>query len=474
MKQNKYNNVIKATSLFGGVQMLSILLNLLRTKVVAVLLGPSGVGLNGIYNETRELLHCTTNLGLDVSGVRGISQAYEKGDFKTIDKEVSLLRSWVMILALAGMLTCIVLASPLSLFTFGDYEHTWGYVFLSPAVAFSTITCGEMAILKGLRRLKRLATVSVINVALALVISLPIYYLWGIKGVLPALVLCCLAWMLAAASFSYSIAKPTYAFTQNQLRAGKVMIGIGVTFVICEVINHIAQLSIQSYLNSHASLEMVGLYNACRTMTLTYAGMVFHAMEQDYFPRLSGVIKDTTQRAQVLIKQVDVTLMIITPMLIALIVALPVIIPILLSNEFIEITPMAQIISTGLIFRAIYLPHAYMPLAAGDSKLYFSLNFIGALNTFWIIPGYILGGLVGMGVAMLGENIVDLVLISLATVFKYKIRLPRKTIIMSALSILLLFTTYLMTLLLSGWTYWISGIILVIMGTAISYINYTK
>jgi hypothetical protein len=135
---------------------------------------------------------------------------------------------------------------------------------------------------------------------------------------------------------------------------------------------------------------------------------------------------------------------------------------------------MAQIISTGLIFRAIYLPHAYMPLAAGASKLYFSLNFIGALNTFWIIPGYILGGLVGMGVAMLGENIVDLVLISLATVFKYKIRLPRKTIIMSALSILLLFTTYLMTLLLSGWTYWISGIILVIIGTAISYINYTK
>ena len=73
--------------------MINILLNLLRTKAIAILLGPSGVGLNGIYNETRELIHTTTNLGLDISGVRGISQAFERNDKVEIVRQVTLLRT---------------------------------------------------------------------------------------------------------------------------------------------------------------------------------------------------------------------------------------------------------------------------------------------------------------------------------------------------------------------------------------------
>ena len=384
--ENKYNSILKATSLLGGVQMINILLNLLRTKAIAILLGPSGVGLNGIYNETRELIHTTTNLGLDISGVRGISQAFEQNDAAEIDRQVTLLRTWVLLFALLGTLLCSLIAQPLSWFTFNDYSHTWNFVFLSPAVGFSTITCGEMAVLKGLRKLKSLASLSIVNVVIAI---------------------CTLLWAMAALAYGIK-AHPFSFFTKSrQLKGSSIVLGIGITFVVCEIIDHIAKLSVQSYLNNIASLEMVGLYNACRTMTLIYAGMVFSAMDQDYFPRLSGVVKNIVERTVVLTRQLDVTLMIITPMLVAFIVVMPIIVPLLLSGEFNSIIPMAQIIAASLIFRAIYLPNAYMPLAAGDSKVYFSINVIGALNTFWIILGYELGGLIGMGVAMFGENLIE-------------------------------------------------------------------
>ena len=92
----------------------------------------------------------------------------------------------------------------------------------------------------------------------------------------------------------------------------------------------------------------------------------------------------------------------------------------LLSGEFNSIIPMAQIIAASLIFRAIYLPNAYMPLAAGDSKVYFSINVIGALNTFWIILGYELGGLIGMGVAMFGENLIDVLMVMKSCISTWK------------------------------------------------------
>lgn len=466
-KNNKYNSILKATSLLGGVQMLNILLNLLRTKAIAILLGPSGVGLNGIYNETRELIHSTTNLGLDISGIRGISQAFENNDLVEVDRQVTLLRTWVLMLALLGTLICALIAQPLSWFTFGDYSHTWDYVYLSPAIAFSTIMCGEMAVLKGLRKLKSLASVSVVNVVIAIVVSLPIYYVWGMKGVLPALVLCTLLWALAALVYGMK-AHGLHFFTDcKQLRGSKIILGIGVTFVVCEIIDHIAKLSVQSYLNNIASLEMVGLYNACRTMTLTYAAMVFSAMDQDYFPRLSGVVTDVRERTIILTRQLDVTLMIITPMLVAFIIVMPVIVPLLLSGEFNSIIPMAQIIAASLIFRAIYLPNAYLPLAAGDSKVYFALNVIGALNTFWIIPGYMMGGLIGMGIAMFAENLIDVLMVLAVSKWKYKISLPQNTKAMIIAGFILMFATYSLSCYLEGWAYWLVGIVL--FGVSVGY-----
>ena len=472
--ENKYNSILKATSLLGGVQMINILLNLLRTKAIAILLGPSGVGLNGIYNETRELIHTTTNLGLDISGVRGISQAFEQNDAAEIDRQVTLLRTWVLLFALLGTLLCSLIAQPLSWFTFNDYSHTWNFVFLSPAVGFSTITCGEMAVLKGLRKLKSLASLSIVNVVIAIVVSLPIYYVWGLSGVLPALVLCTLLWAMAALAYGIK-AHPFSFFTKSrQLKGSSIVLGIGITFVVCEIIDHIAKLSVQSYLNNIASLEMVGLYNACRTMTLIYAGMVFSAMDQDYFPRLSGVVKNIVERTVVLTRQLDVTLMIITPMLVAFIVVMPIIVPLLLSGEFNSIIPMAQIIAASLIFRAIYLPNAYMPLAAGDSKVYFSINVIGALNTFWIILGYELGGLIGMGVAMFGENLIDVLMVMFISKWKYKISLPSKTKSMIIFGFLLMFVTYSLCYFLQGWSYWLVGAILIAVSIWYSLKNYKE
>ena len=454
--------------------MINILLNLLRTKAIAILLGPSGVGLNGIYNETRELIHTTTNLGLDISGVRGISQAFEQNDKAEIDRQVRLLRTWVLLFALFGTFLCALIAQPLSQFTFKDNSHTWDFVFLSPAVGFSTITCGEMAVLKGLRQLKSLASLSIVNVVIAIVVSLPIYYVWGLSGVLPALVICTLLWAVAA--LTYGIKAHSFGFfTQSkQLKGSNILLGIGITFVVCEIIDHIAKLSVQSYINNIASLDMVGLYNACRTMTLTYAAMVFSAMDQDYFPRLSGAVKDMVERTAILTKQLDVTLMIITPMLVAFIVIMPVIVPLLLSGEFNAIIPMAQIIAASLIFRAIYLPNAYLPLAAGDSKVYLALNVIGALNTFWIILGYKLGGLIGMGVAMFGENLIDVLMVMFISKWKYKISLPSKTKTMIILGCLFMLATYSLCCLLEGWSYWLVGAILIALSILYSLKNYKE
>lgn len=175
-----YKNILKATTLFGGVQGFIILLNLVRAKLAALLLGPAGVGLNGIFNETRELIHTSTNLGMDKSGVREIAKAYgtrdEEGGEERLEKAVSLTRSWVMLFVITGIV-CTILAAPLlSWATFSSWEHTGDYMLLSPAVGLSTLVCGEIVVLRGLHKLKSIATVSVLHVIAGILSTIPIYY----------------------------------------------------------------------------------------------------------------------------------------------------------------------------------------------------------------------------------------------------------------------------------------------------------
>ncbi len=427
-----YKNIFKASSLFGGVQGLSILLNLVRTKLVAILLGPAGIGLNSIYNETRELIHSTTNLGLDVSGIRGISKSYEDWLNATdeddkhekellIDKEVCLLRSWVLILALVGSLVCMILAEPISYFTFNDYEHTWGYVLLSPVIGLSTMICGELAVLKALRCIKKIASVSVINVMLTIVTSIPLYYLFGIEGVIPAFILLFITQFIAITLFSYKVKRPSFAFNKQHLATGIPMLLLGISFAVTGMINHGAQLTIRTFINNHGGLEAVGLFNAGYTIFSTVGEVAFASLSSYYFPRLSGVINDVALRRQAVLSQTKVTLAIITPIVLLLIVVLGWILPLLFSHDFDSVVPMAQVAAAGLLFRAIYLPFAYLPLSAGDSKIYLILETISAtILATSVITGYHFYGLLGAGCGLLFSNLVDMCTSVTVAKIKYK------------------------------------------------------
>lgn len=480
-----YKNILKANTLFGGVQGLTILLSLVRTKIVAKLLEEEGIGLYSIYNETREFIHSTSNLGLDVSGVRGVSAAYDKWEEACSDEEkarcrnditlqVAVLRSWVILLALFGILVCILLAAPLSRFTFGDSNHTWGYILLSPAVGFSTVTCGELAVLKGLRKLNSLATVSVLNVVAGIAITLPIYYLWGIEGVLPAILAFCAASMILTIAFSRKAERFQLVYTKKELREGHKALSVGFNFVICSIIGHASILCIQAYLNNFASLKFVGLYNAGYTLTMTYAGLVFAAMETDYFPRLSGVFANIKERTDTLLKQQDVTIMLATPLLSAMIVVLPLVVPLLLSGKFASIVPMAQVTTIGLLFRAIYLPNAYMSLAAGDNKTFLFINTVGAIDILLVLVGYEMYGLLGMGIALTFQNFLDMLLVMAISRWKYDVRFSPRRIADLIVFSLFLFATYAVCLKLDGWQYWTCGITLTLLCTAYSILKFKQ
>ena len=148
-KTNGYTHILKYMGVFGSIQGVTIGLGIIRNKLVAVLIGPAGVGIISLFNSAITLLTNTSNMGLGVSGVRNVSEAYEANDGQRLESAVATLRFWAFFAGFLGMSLCLALSAWLSQITFSDSVHTVDFILLSPIVALSCITVGETAILKG-------------------------------------------------------------------------------------------------------------------------------------------------------------------------------------------------------------------------------------------------------------------------------------------------------------------------------------
>lgn len=468
-RDESYNHILKYTGIFGGVQGLNILISLVRNKVVATILGPNGMGLVSLFNTTVNFISQATNLGISFSAVRHVSELFDQGDEQRIEHFIRVVRSWSLLTALLGMLVCMLAGPWLSDYTFSWGDHTLHFVLLAPAVALMAITGGETAILKGARQLRSLAVIQVVSVFVALVVSVPLYYFFGQTGVVPVIVIMALALMLLTVRHSYRLYPLRLFGSKGVLGEGMEMVRLGVAFVLAGVVGSGAEMFIRSYLNVREDLDIVGLYNAGYMITMTYGGMLFSAMETDYFPRLSAIGNDVLRRNDTVNRQCEVTMLIVSPLLAGLIVALPVLVPLLFSSEFTPVAAMSQVVVLSLYVRALYLPVAYISLSRGDSKAYLLLEIISdAMIVGFVITGFEWGGLTGMGYGLALANVLDFIVTFIYAYFFYGYRMSATVVQYFFMQAPLGLVIFLMTFVDNPFVYWVSGTLLVLASTCVS------
>ncbi|MBE0655945.1 MAG: hypothetical protein IH594_19240, partial [Bacteroidales bacterium] len=79
-----FRSIFKNLTVLGGVQLFNILIALIRGKLLAVLIGTLGMGLNGLLLSGLNLINRFSGLGLSESAVRDISAAHGSNDERRI------------------------------------------------------------------------------------------------------------------------------------------------------------------------------------------------------------------------------------------------------------------------------------------------------------------------------------------------------------------------------------------------------
>ena len=468
-QEKNYSHILKYTGIFGGVQGLVILIGLVRNKFMALLLGAGGMGFNALLTSVQNFASQCTNLGISFGAVPRLSEYYEQQRAELVEYYIQVVRLWSMIAAVLGCLFCVVVSPLINDLSFTWGNHTLHYAMLGVSVAMIAITGGETAILKATRRLGSLARVQIYTTVASVFLSIPLYYFFRHSGVVPAIVLIAAAGMLVTIGYSYRLYPLKMQFNKKQLKNGASMIRLGLAFVIAAAIGSASEMLIRAYLNVEGGLDFVGLYNIGFMLTITYAGMVFSAMESDYFPRLSGVCKDIIKTNETVNKQIEVSLLLLSPMLVALIMMLPVLVPILFSHEFMPVVGMAQVAVLAMYFKVLTMPVAYITLARSLSLSYLLLEtsyFV--VLVLAVMIGFQQWGLWGTGLAIVVAHMFECIMVGGYSYVFYGYRTTKNVLRYAAVQAIIGFAAYGVTLVAEGWPYWIAEAALTVVSTAYS------
>ena len=466
---NSYSHILKYTGLYGGVQGLNILIGLIRNKLVAMLLGPEGMGLISLFNSTIKLVSDSTNLGIPMSGVKDISEAYGRGDADRISQSINVVRYWCLLTALLGMVVCVVMSPLLNRWTFGWGDHTLHFLFLSPIVALVAVSGGELAILKGTRQLRALAVISVYNMLANLIISVPLFYFWKEAAIVPSMILLALTQLVTVLIYSYRRYPLRLSRSRTLFGEGLGMVKLGMAFVLAGIMSSSAEFIIRSYLSKVGGLDVVGFYNVGYLMTLAYAGMVLSSLDSDYFPRLSAVTETGALLNDTVNRQVEVTLLSMAVLLPVFMVFLPVLLPLLYSSAFLPAMGMMKLTLIAMYIRAVMVPIEYLSLSRGDSLSYLFLETVYAVMlVVSVLLGYRFWGLLGTGAAIIVTGGVGLAVDLVYMHHRYGYVLSAQARRYAIVQIFFGIAIYAVSVVTEGWIYWTTGLLLSVLSALFS------
>lgn len=441
-----YRKIVGSTAVFGSAQLMGVLINLVRGKLVALILHSAGMGIMTLLTNAANTIQQFALLGINISAIRNISQVNEdcatagKASTDTSKSQVlaatiRLVRSMFVIAAVFGLLLTIVASPLIAQTSFGSYQYMPLLLLLSLSVMLSILGTGEMTVMQGLRRYKQLAFCSVVPPLCGVLISVPIYYLWGIEGIVPAMILSGAIYYLVMRYYSFRDRRQKSEKERLSLRTiwyeGHDIIQLGLVMTIGTVVGSMTTYAVTAFVSSVGSVTDVGYYQAANLITMQYTSMIFTAMATDFYPRLSSIIQKQTAEANLLVnQQTEIVLLIVTPLSMLLILTAPLLISLLLTNEFQVIRTLICYIGLASIFKALSFPMDYIAYAKGDKKYIFWIETVwGNAKTFVVLSlFYYYYGLNGLGYGALCAACIDAALSIVLTRWRYGFRLTAPTL----------------------------------------------
>jgi O-antigen/teichoic acid export membrane protein len=410
--EQSYGQILNSSVLIGGSSLITILAGILRTKAVAVFLGPTGIGLMSLFSSITGLVGTLTGMGITTSGVRQIADAAGAGENIRIARTVTAVRQITLRLGLLGSALLAIFCVPVSRLTFGSADHAGAIAALSLVIVVGAVANGQLVLLQGFRRIGDLAKLAVLGTTISFALTLPIVYFWREHAVAALLLMASGAGMVSSWWYARRIKVAAVSLRwRDTLNEAGPLLRLGLASMSAALMVAAIAYVVRVVIVRSLGFEAAGMFQSATTLSGVYCGFILSAMGADFLPRVSAIARDDAECNRLVNEQAEVGLLLAFPGICATLAFAPLILQFLYSGQFGLATEALRWQVLGVFLRVASWPMGYVLLAKGKAKLYFwtevSYNALYAALIWICVQRW---GLAGTGIAFFGLYIYYLLL----------------------------------------------------------------
>lgn len=404
-KKKFKEDLVKVLSMTALANLVKIGINLITTKVVAVLIGPNGVALVGQFTNFISTLTTISTGGISNGTIRYISEYKE--DKSVFDKYISASFSITLFFSLLSTAALLLFAKQVSMLLFDDLKYI-SIIYITALTLFlSSINSFFLSIINGKKLYDKFILINLLSSISGFVFTLVLVFFFRVYGALLALatyqsVIIFITIHIATKNKLFSFKDISISFSKekwSKLFAYSLMSIVGVIWPIINVV-------IRSILISEISIESAGIWEGMTKISGLITAIVGTAISTYFLPRFAEIIN-----ADELKKEVISGLKIILTATLIIIIFIytfkSYIINILYTEEFVGMKELFSYQLIGDFFWVGKMTLSFVLVAKAMIKKYIILEvlfgtiYLG-VSLFFVFNGY---GLISVPLAHLIYNL---------------------------------------------------------------------
>lgn len=395
-----YREIFRSSVVLGSARVVNMVMGMLRTKVLAVVLGPTGTGLLGIYDGIATLIGSVADLGVSRSAVQAIARARGAGDPDGAARTVLTLTRVVAVLGVLAAGLTAVCAGPISRLTFGSADRAPTVALLAGCVLLTVLAAAQVAKIQGMGRIPDLARVNLAGAALGFGATVLLVLAWGEDAVAAVLLAGSACVLLAAWAYGRRVRLPMVRLTwRESVREVRPMVRLGLSIMNGSLLSTLVAYVTRVLVARDLGTDAVGLYLCAFILAGKFVTIIIEAMWTDFYPRAAAA-SDDAELNRLVNQQTEIALLMAMPGLLATLLFAPWMVRLFYSAEFAAAAPLMRLFTLGYLFAVICGPLRIIQLARNRSLLHAAAEtWSSGLHCLLIYIGLSGWGLTGCAVA---------------------------------------------------------------------------
>jgi len=282
-------NLLKTSALTSVSTALRILSSFFVNKIIAVYIGPTGVGLVGQFNNFYGIISAFANGSINQGTVKYSSEFQADKD-----KCQSVISNSFLISIVVSIFVSIIIilfSAQFSLFVMRTKEYTNIFILVGSTLVLVALNTFILSVLNGLQKIFKFVYINIISSILSFLLSYLLVKSYNLNGAFIAVILSQSLIFFVSVFF---ISKDKY-FSLKYLFCvfNKKMVSKLFQFSLMAIISAIAapisQILIRNYVGAHISWQSVGLLQGMWSVSLGYLGFITSVLVVYYLPTLSAI-----------------------------------------------------------------------------------------------------------------------------------------------------------------------------------------